>query len=282
MAIKKTTGKMSTPIKFTPVEHLPSVLAVLLYGRSGTGKTTIAASFPTPLLLLDIREKGTDSVANVKGVKVGDIENWDQFEEVYWYLKKGQHDFKTVVIDQLSTLQDLALAKALKENGKKEEDAISKRDFGHASGLMKTWILNYRDLIDDGIHVVFLAHDRVTKGEEDEGGGEDQIDPSVGPRMMPSVASFLNGSVKIIGNTFIRETFAIVNKRKKRSVQYCMRIGPHAYFVTKTRSPVGVKSPDIIVNPSYQKMVQVLSGELRDETEEEEAPTSTVKKKLKK
>lgn len=281
MAIKKTTGKSTTPIKFTPVEHLPSVLAVLLYGRSGTGKTTIAASFPTPLLLLDIREKGTDSVANVKGVKVGDIETWDQFEEVYWYLKNGKHDFKTVVIDQLSTLQDLALVKALKENGKKEDDAVSKRDFGHASGLMKTWILNYRDLIDDGIHVVFLAHDRVTKGGDDDdgGSGEDQIDPQVGPRMMPSVASFLNGSVKIIGNTFIRETFAIVNKRKKRSVQYCMRIGPHAYFITKTRSPVGIKSPDVIVNPSYDKMVQVLTGELRDEVEEE---PSGVRKKLRK
>ena len=88
MAIKKTSGKMSTPIKFTPVEHLPSVLAVLLYGRSGTGKTTIAASFPTPLLLLDIREKGTDSVANVKGalqrLKDGQVGTVDGNRGIVW------------------------------------------------------------------------------------------------------------------------------------------------------------------------------------------------------
>lgn len=279
MAIKKTTSrKLETPIPFTPVEHLPSILAVLLYGRSGTGKTTIASSFPSPLLLLDVREKGTDSVSNVKGVKVGRIDAWEDFEAVYWYLEKGEHDFKTVVIDQLTSLQDLALVKAMKDNGKKEDDAISKRDFGHASGLMKTWVLNYRDLIDKGIHVVFLAHDRMTAGgDDDSGSGEDQIEPNMGPRLMPSVASFLNGSVKIIGNTFIRETFAIVNKRKKRSVEYCMRIGPHAYFVTKARSPVGVKSPDVIVDPNYDKMLQVLTGEYKEEGEEE--PVSTVRKK---
>jgi phage nucleotide-binding protein len=266
MAIKKSSS-LKTPIPFVPVEQLPSVLAVLAYGRSGTGKTTFAATFPGPLLLLDIREKGTDSVSNVKGVKVGEVTTWEQFESIYWYLQKGDHEFKTVVIDQISQLQDLAITKAMVDNGKKPEDQIAKRDWGQAAGLMKTWLLNYRDLIDQGIHVVFLAHDRITGGEGEEGSGEDQIDPNVGPRVMPSVASFLNGAVKVIGNTFIRETFAIVNKRKKRSVEYSMRIGPHAYFTTKTRSPVGIESPDVIVNPSYEKLMAVLTGTYQDDSE---------------
>lgn len=280
MPVKKSTT-MKTPIPFVPVEQLPSVLAVLAYGRSGTGKTTFAATFPTPLLLLDIREKGTDSVANVKGVKVGEITNWQQFEDIYWYLEKGDHDFKTVVIDQITQLQDLAIAKAMADNGKKPEDQIAKRDWGQGAGLLKTWLINYRDLIDKGIHVVFLAHDRVTGGgDDDSSSGEDQIEPNVGPRVMPSVASFLNGAVKIIGNTYISESFSIVNKRKKRSVNYCMRIGPHHFYTTKTRSPVGVESPAAIINPTYEKLLAVLTGTYEDEADEGEV--STVKKKIKK
>jgi hypothetical protein len=168
------------------------------------------------------------------------------------------------VVDQLTQLQALALAKAMKDNKKEPDDQVSKRDFGGAAGLMNTWLLNYRDLIDLGIHVVFLAHDRLSRGGDDEGSGEDQIEPEVGPRVMPSVASFLNGAVKIIGNTFIREQYTIVNKRKVRSVQYCMRVGPHAYFTTKVRSPVGISTPDSIVNPTFDTLLSIMNGTYKE------------------
>lgn len=263
MAVKKAAASNRPPIEFTPVEELPEVLAALFWGRSGTGKTTIAATFPQPGLLLDIREKGTDSVSNVKGLKVGQIDDWQQLEDVYWYLKKGNHGFKTVILDQVTQMQDLAMLAAKKDLGQENSEHVSKRMFGIAGGLMKTWLLNYRDLIDDGIHVVFLAHDRVIRGDEDAG-GEDQIEPEVGPRLMPSVASFLNGAVKIIGNTYIRETYTLKDKRKVRNVEYGMRIGPHAYYTTKVRSPVGIAAPDTIVDPTFEKLLAVLRGTYSD------------------
>jgi hypothetical protein len=264
-------GRVDTPVPFIPVAALPTVLAVLGYGRSGTGKTTFASTFPKPLLLLDIREKGTDSISNVPNVEIAHIGKWEDFEAVYWYLSKGGHKFKTVVVDQITQLQDLGIIKAMKDDGKEPEEAISKRNWGQAAGLMKTWLLNYRDLMDAGIHVVFLAHDRATTTDDDS--GVDQIDPTVGARIMPSVASFLNGAVKVIGNTFIRETFSLQNKRKVRQVEFAMRIGPHSIYTTKTRSPVGISSPDIIVNPSFDKLVAVLQGEYSN------GATSTVRKK---
>ncbi len=267
MAVKKNTTNR-TPIPFTPVDMLPAIMACLVYGRSGTGKTTFASTFPKPLLLLDVREKGTDSISNVKGVQVGMIDAWPQIEEVYWYLKEGKHEFKTVVIDQMTAVEKLALRQALKENKKEEGEHTSKRDFGVDSGLMNTWILNYRDLIDEGINVVFLAHDRLTGGTEDEGSGEDEIDPSVGPRVMPSVASFIGGAVKAIGNTFIRENFSIKQdgklKKKVRSVEYSMRLGPHAYYTTKIRAPYGIAAPQVLVDPTYDKLMAVMRGEYSD------------------
>ena len=275
--IKKKAEQKPPKFQITPVGELPSFLAVMAYGRSGTGKTTFASTFPKPLLLLDVREKGTDSVANVDGIDVVTVDDWGQFEEVYWYLSEGKHKYKTVVIDQLTQLQDLAIAQAMKEDGKAEGDPISQRNWGQGAGLMKTWIMNFRDLIDKEINVVLLAHDRLSEGS-DESGTDQQIDPCVGARLMPSVASFVNGAVKMIGNTFIRETFDLVNNKRVRRVEYAMRIGPHAYFVTKTRSPYGIESPDIIVDPTYDKMKKILIGELK-----KEEPKAKVKvKKLKK
>ena len=262
MPVKKVAKKIDSnkpPVAFTPVEHLPEVLAVLGWGRSGTGKTTFASSFPKPMLLLDIREKGTDSISNVAGVKVARIEEWPEFEAVYWYLKKNPGMFKTVVIDQITTLQDLAMLQARKNLGKDEDSLATKQIFGETGGLMKTWLLNYRDLIDDETHIVFLAHDRKTGGGDE--GGDDQIEPEVGPRLMPSVASFVNGMVKIIGNTYIREGYNIENKRKVRFVEYGMRVGPHAYYTTKVRSPVGIASPDSIVDPSFEKLIAIMRGD---------------------
>lgn len=275
VTVKRLVPKTNAPppVAIVPVGKLPSSLAVLLYGRSGTGKTTISATFPKPLYLLDVREKGTDSIANVEGVDVSQIEEWEQFEDIYWWLEKGGHGYQTVVIDQITQLQDLAISKCMDDGKKEAGDVISKRIWGQSAGMMKTWLLNYRDLIDKGVNIVFIAHDRSDGGSED---ADDQIDPSVGARVMPSVASFVNGSVKFIGNTFIRETSEIVGNKRKRRAEYGMRIGPHALYTTKTRSPVGFKAPEVLMNPSYDSIVAVMRGEY------EEPKATPVKRIIKK
>lgn len=265
MATRKlvSSSTRKPPVEIVPVAELPSALAALFYGRSGTGKTTIASSFPKPLLLLDIREKGTDSISNVKNVDVAQINRWEEFEDFYWYLEK-ESKYKTIVVDQVTQLQDLAIRQAMEDDNKELDDTISKRNWGQAAGLMKTWLLNYRDLIDNGMNIVFLAHDR---SDDPEGDVDDQLDPTVGARVMPSVASFLNGAVKVIGNTFIKETTSIEANKKVRKVQFGMRIGPHGVFTTKTRSPVGVKSPDILIDPDYDQIMSVIKGTYEDPVE---------------
>lgn len=259
-----------------PVTSLGLVLAALFYGKAGTGKTTIAATFPKPLLHLDIREKGTDSISDLKDVDTLSIDSWDAFESIYWYLVSPENKYKTVVIDAVSQLQDFALLAALEENGKDESAPISKRDFGVAAGRLKTWIVNYRDLVDQGINVVFLAHDRSTDTEDGEDG---ELTPSIGPRMMPSVASVLTAAVKIIGNTFIKESIEKLSVGKvKRTVTYCMRVGPHAYYMTKVRQPKGSFTPDVLEDPDYNDLVLLMKGEIKPPAEK---PVPVTKKILK-
>lgn len=260
MAMKKmkkaTTNSQSSIVdKIKPITELPTFLAVLVYGRSGTGKTQFASTFPKPMLLIDVREQGTDTIAQVPGIDVVSVEKADQIEELFWYLAQGTK-YKTVVIDQISQMQDLAMAKVREEENKTDEELLSRREWGLISGWMKTWIFNFRDLIKREMHVVFVAHDRSNNADDSV---EDQIDPSIGPRLMPSLATAINGAVSVIGNTFIREKF--IGQEKNRVVEYGMRIGPHAYFVTKVRHPVEVETPGVVVNPSFDKLISIVKGQ---------------------
>lgn len=237
--------------KITPVHEMALVVSALFYGRAGTGKTTVAATFPEALLL-DIREKGTDSVSDVH-LDVLKIETWDEFEQAYWYLKSDEHPYKTVIIDAITQLQDV-LIDEVSGGG-----IMSKRDWGEVSGPLKTWLINYRDLTDIGINVVFLAHDRSTDTEE---GNDGELAPDIGPRLMPSVATVINGAVKVIGHTFIRERVdKLEGGRVKREVEYCLRLGPHARYLTKIRQPRGAYVPPFLVDPDYEKLVSIIKGE---------------------
>lgn len=263
MAIKKKTVSKSTASilsKAKPVAELELVITALLYGRSGSGKTTIAGTFPKPLLILDIGERGTDSLANQEEIDVLTVKGWPELEEVYWALKDGTH-YKTVVIDATHTMQGLAIQEARDIAGKKDKDMTSQRDMGQATGLMNTWNYNFRDLRDDGINVVFLAHDRLREVDTDD--GVDSILPEVGPNVMPNVGKTLMGAVNVVGYTYIRETSEkkVPGKKAVTKREYCLLLGANSVYNTKVRSPKENVTPEFIVDPTYDKLVAVIKGE---------------------
>lgn len=245
-----------------PVSNVEQPMTALIYGKSGTGKTALSSTFPRSMLLLDIREKGTETIANEEDIDVIKVDDWATFEKTYWFLKAGKHSYETVVLDQISALQGVAMDYVREEEGLDASDKLHKGQWGTISGMMQNWLLSYRDLRDDGLNVVFIAHDRM-RGGEDEDTDDGQIAPNVGARLMPSVSGFVNGMVSVIGNTFIRERYKkLEGGGKKRIVEYCLRVGPHAYYDTKIRRPKDAGPiPEAIVNPSYKKLLAISRGE---------------------
>lgn len=252
-------GSSDVASRILPVEDLSTGLTMAVYGKQGSGKTTLFGSFPTPSLLVDVRDHGARSVMDVKGLKKYSVASWQDFEDLYWYLEENPKLFRSVAIDTTTQLQAMAYEKSRIES-KKPPGFTSKRLFGQTAGLMNTWILNFRDLNVHGINVCFIAQERVSR-TDDEDDSDSQLAPSVGPANMPSIASVLNGAVDVIGNCFIREEVTREpGKKPKRVTQYAMRVGPHEYYITKIRSPKSVKTPAIIIDPTFDKVVSAIRG----------------------
>lgn len=266
--VKKTKKKEKKGIldKAVSAADIPQDITALIYGRSGTGKTTLAGSFPPNVLILDFKERGTDSIRDIPGVKVLFMESWDDLQDVFWSLESGNHDYSTVVLDTVSGMQDLAIDNAKIQSGKSSDSPTTQKMWGEVSGSMKEIIFQFRDL---PMNVVFLAHERVKEADSEDEMDEGQLDPEVGPNVIPSVSKTLCAAVKVIGNTYIKQSF---KKKKnspretKRTVEYCLRTGPHPFYLTKIRTSKSNKVPEYIPDATYVKITDVIKGNYTPKT----------------
>lgn len=266
----KSTSRSSSDL---PTKSLDEVsrkgLTMVLYGPSGSGKTTIAATAPKPLLYVDVNDRGTESIADVKGIRVREILTIQDLDDTYWWLTKNPDKYKTVVIDTCTQLQTMVSAEVAAKNKRKGDPGdwgtLTKRDWGDISALMKEMLVNFRDLQDRGINVIFIAQDRTFNLTDEEEENPSLLAPEVGPALSPSVAKTLNAAVSVIGNTYIRER--VIEKMdgkkkiKKKKIEYCLGIGPSSLYRRKVRKPKSVSLPDVIVDPEFQDIVDTIRGE---------------------
>ena len=274
---KKPSKKSSLEDRFVDLLDLDTPTIITLYGRPGTGKTTIACTGPKPLLLIDVKDKGTDS-GKREDLEPGDItvfelEDFDEIYEVYDYIQDHPERFKSVAIDHMTALQDFCYQKVMDEEGKSK---MSQGMYGTAGSYLKEVINLYKGLTDLGITPIFNCQDRMESGD---GEGEDQLLPEVGHSLMPSVARTLCAASRVIGHTYQFENVEKLDGAKvRRNIEFRLRLGPNPYYITKVTRPVGTPCPMFLVDATYKDIMKIVKGKW------EEAPVkkkgSNVKKKL--
>lgn len=241
----------------------------VFYGMAGTGKTTILGSFPKPMLLIDVQDRGTDSISDVDGITVVRVSEWEDMEEVYMTLLANPGRYKTVGVDTITQgqrfmVEEAAGDRALKQ-GKNPGDwgTMTKQDWGTIAGTLKSWVTKMRNL---PMEVVFLAQQRVFNVDEDAVTGEDgALEPEMGPSVSPAVMTQLCSAVDVIGHTFIREREIKIKKKGKTVTRYkkefSVRLGPNPYYITKIRKPQSTEVPDFLVNPTHEDILELILGE---------------------
>lgn len=185
--------------KMTDIGDVPVTAKVLLYGDPGMGKTTAAALSPKPLIINC--EGGTLSLNKFKkfhkqlDIKVMRPDSIQDLQDLFWYLKSGNHDRQTVILDSLTEIQQMSMDEILvdpKRDEKYDRDTPMLQDYGKNTNQMRKLVRAFRDL---PMNVVFtcLAEDR--KDEED---GSIKVTPALTPKL----ANDVMGYVDVVGYMF--------------------------------------------------------------------------------
>lgn len=252
-------------------------LKMLIYGRSGTGKTTFWGTFPGPILVLvcsgglksgeclSLKDK---KLLAKKDIYVHYIKNATEIEE-FVDKQAATNRFKTVVIDHVTGLQDRVLAEILDIDElpvQKAWGTASQQDYQRCTAQCKE---HFKRMLNLDCNVVFIAQERDFNNDEES--RSDGIQPYVAAALTPSLVGWLNPACDYIVQTLIRPKMVekkiklgskVSTKlvRAEGEVEYVAHIAPHDIVTTKFRVPKGHKMPKYIVDPSYDKVMALLNG----------------------
>ena len=248
-----------------------------LYGPSGSGKTTLWSTFPAPILAMLCSGgmkpgelKSINTPENRKRIKRVTLETPHEVAELAIHAAETGK-YKTIVLDHASGLQDYVLKEVL---DLKEIPAqlswglATQQQYGQVAMQMKEYL---RTLLNLDINVVIVAQQRAFNAEGD---GSELLEPTVGSALFPSVTGWLNPACDYVCQTLIRrkmreETVEIGDVSETvlvpvepKEVEYCLRTAPDPIYTTKFRVPMRVnkRMPDVIIDPTYQKIMKLIAG----------------------
>lgn len=138
------------------MSNVPRSITMLVYGESGVGKSTLAATAPYPRLMLDVETGHRFLPLNVRywdplreappvadgtwDTTVVNIHDYSTVNKVYEWLRSGQHQFKSLIIDSISELQVKFFDQIA------GDDQIKMQQWGEVLRKMGGLLRNIRDL----------------------------------------------------------------------------------------------------------------------------------------
>lgn len=125
---------------------------VLLYGPPKIGKTTLAASLDPEHTLFVATEPGLGALS----VFAQQVRSWEEFRQIGPELHKGEHQFKTVVIDTVDELHKMCTDAVLKQLGVSYPGDL---EFGKGwAAVTDEFRLRVGALSSLGLGVWFISH----------------------------------------------------------------------------------------------------------------------------
>lgn len=160
---------MSSLLKQPSELEVQKTVKALLYGQPGLGKTTLALSTPSPVLL-DF-DGGVHRVNAAHRPVTLQVKSWDEVIDV---MKEDLSQFKTIVIDTAGKMLDFMSAFIIKN-----DDKMATRDGSltlKGYGARKTMFVNFLSQVSMmGKHIIFVAHEK-----EEKDGEQKVIRPEIG------------------------------------------------------------------------------------------------------
>lgn len=277
-----------------PVGELENLyLKVGIYGPNRVGKTTLACTFPKPLLLVSFELNPTGGAMSVRRVPGVDYLKVTQTEKAFRLaeeLEKSLQGYKTLVIDSVTAYQDLFLKEILNLSSLPEQidfGGVSGEDYRRRSERVKEGV---RPFLNLPCHTVVISKERDHNPPKEE-----RVNPRTGklqPDMRPkflrgmqqksyvtfdlggAAAGWLYDQLDYVGRLYLDKEVVvrkisrkagnaeIVEETAEETGRYVRRLRtlPHPNFAAGFRSEVPENLPEYIEEPTYEKLLAVIRG----------------------
>jgi phage nucleotide-binding protein len=232
---------------------------ILVYGESGVGKTTFAATAPRPILWLEA-EGGTHSIGDPVGIDIARVSSLADYREALKYLQANEDKYESVVIDSITETQ----AAMLKEIMRAVKAADMSRDefqplfaeWGKVTGVLREIARAYRDL---PMNTVFTA---LTREDKDELTGKVRIRPRLSPALAEELPAFMDAVVYLYTATPKKgETTSegVDGDEDGLTIVRNGLLAPTGKYTAKLRAPLGTNPPEYLTDPTFDAIHALMS-----------------------
>lgn len=178
----------------------------LIYGDSGAGKTVLAGTAPKSLFLT-VEAAGTESAAALGSTSDElVIESWEQFQDVYDWLKAGGHkDYEWVIPDSISELEELCFPAVMEEQHRKNKSRSLEVPGMDSYQIVYIRIKRMIDAFNRlPINVLYVAQAMRLVTEDEDGDESTLLLPLVGSQKNGTVAQKVCGKATLVGYLDVR------------------------------------------------------------------------------
>jgi AAA domain len=261
-------------------------IKAMVYGVSGTGKTSFWSTFPSPIivLLITAREEpgeliSIDTEDNRKRIKQVEIYSTEEIRKVLDHIVETKQ-YRTVVIDHVSGMQDLTLKEILGIDhipADKHFGIAKKQHWGELAVKTKTFIRPFLNIPNTNVCLIAQERDFIKRGSGDDddapiASSDDILVPTVGPALIPGLAHWCFSEMDYFVQTCLREQLREVSitlegggtevtyEPVRGETDFLLRVKRAGPYMIKFRVVRGRKLPSFIVDPTYEKLLALSQG----------------------
>lgn len=237
--------------KKKPIKDVGQRKLCVVYGQSNTGKTVLSSTFPKPMLYLSIGDEGSNPISDVEGIEFIKIETAIELKNVFNELLSTKTNYKTIVVDTFSLYVNVWTHDYIISKNKR----MTQQDWGNLKTDTEEIIRLAHRLAADK-WVVLTCHEIADAFE----GLEGEITPDIRPNISKGARTYLEGMSNIGIHTVRLSKTVEKDGKEKTLVKYAAHLGPNEYYWTKVQATPGINIPATIINPSYNKLMEILNG----------------------
>jgi hypothetical protein len=200
-------------------------------------------------------EHGTDRFLKADP-HVWHLESWEEIDDIYRYLRSGDHSYEWVAFDGLTRITNMALRyvtrRAEEADLNRRPGQITMRDYGNAGELFKQMLYSFHAL---PLGVIYTSQERQIDAGEGEDEDEDVETSSI--QMVPDLPkgsrAAVNSIVDVIGRIY---TVKVPGKDGNEAVRRRLWLAPSVTYDTGARSEYVL--PNYLENPTVPRLVALL------------------------